>query len=125
MPPWGHGQPPFSQPGPHPLGSKLSTPVRLYPCAPVNLGHNPKREEKEKSEEQHLPRTTERPARECGDECSQLPRREVPQSHGRKSVVRGLLKKVDRDGDRCPFVNDDVKGPGELFLRELLPPNPE
>src|SRR3972149_7269502 len=33
--------------------------------------------------------------------------------------------KVDRDGDRCPFVNDDVKGPGKLFLRELFPPNPE
>jgi len=37
-----------------------------------------------------LPRTTERSARECGDECSELPRRAAPQSHGRKSVVRGL-----------------------------------
>ncbi len=37
-----------------------------------------------------LPRTTERPVRERGDECSELPAREVPQSHGRKSVVRGL-----------------------------------
>ncbi len=37
-----------------------------------------------------LPRTTERPRRESGDECSELPRSEVPQSHGRKSVVRGL-----------------------------------
>ena len=55
---------------------------------------------------QGLPRTTERPTCECGDEprtsgveqgerlvrgeCSELPRRAVPQSHGRKSVVRGL-----------------------------------
>ncbi len=60
-----------------------------------------------------LPRITERPACECGDEprsetfrgaekpgiehisdrgeCSELPRRAAPQSHGRKSVVRGLL----------------------------------
>jgi len=38
-----------------------------------------------------LPRTTERPEGESGDECSELPRREAPQSHGRKSVVRGLL----------------------------------
>ena len=38
-----------------------------------------------------LPRTTERPVRERGDECSELPARAVPQSHGRKSVVRGLL----------------------------------
>ncbi len=30
------------------------------------------------------------PVRERGDECSELPAREVPQSHGRKSVVRGL-----------------------------------
>ena len=37
-----------------------------------------------------LPRITERPARECGDECSGLARRAEPQSHGRKSVVRGL-----------------------------------
>ena len=40
---------------------------------------------------QRLPRTTERPARECGDECCEMPRRATPQSHGRKSVVRGLL----------------------------------
>src|SRR3990172_4744496 len=58
------------------------------------------------------PRTTEDPACECGDEprsnsatrelhplyparlergeCSELSRRAAPQSHGRKSVVRGL-----------------------------------
>ncbi len=35
-------------------------------------------------------RTTERPVRERGDECSELPAREAPQNHGRKSVVRGL-----------------------------------
>jgi len=39
----------------------------------------------------YLPRTTELPVRERGDECSELPAREVPQSHGRKSVVRSLL----------------------------------
>ncbi len=54
-----------------------------------------------------LSRTTERPVRERVDEprtfssqtpapivrgeCSELPARAVPQSHGRKSVVRGLL----------------------------------
>ena len=38
-----------------------------------------------------LPRTTERSVRERVDECSELPARAVPQSHGRKSVVRGLL----------------------------------
>ena len=40
---------------------------------------------------QVLPRTTERPVRKRGDECSDLPVRAVPQSHGHKSVVRGLL----------------------------------
>jgi len=39
----------------------------------------------------NLPRTTERPARKCRDECSEGSRRGAPQSHGRKSVVRGLL----------------------------------
>ena len=55
-----------------------------------------------------LPRTTGRPARECGNEpctistqtpvtivrgeCSGLPRRAALQRHGRKSVVRGLQK---------------------------------
>ncbi len=39
---------------------------------------------------QYLPRTTERPVRKRGDECSDLPVRAAPQSHGRKSVVRGL-----------------------------------
>ena len=38
-----------------------------------------------------LPRTTERPVRKRGDECSGVPTRVVPQSHGRKPVVRGLL----------------------------------
>ncbi len=38
-----------------------------------------------------LPRTTECAVRERGDECSELPARAVPQSHGRKPVVRGLL----------------------------------
>ena len=38
-----------------------------------------------------LPRTTERPVRKRGDECSDLPVWAAPQSHGRKSVVRGLL----------------------------------
>jgi len=54
-----------------------------------------------------LPRTTERPVRKRGDEprtivvgvgveivrgeCSDLSVRAAPQSHGRKSVVRGLL----------------------------------
>jgi len=42
-----------------------------------------------------LPRTTERSGRESGDECSELPRREAPQSHGRKSVVRGLLPVIN------------------------------
>ena len=53
------------------------------------------------------PRTTERLGRESGDERSELPRRKAPQSHGRKSVVRGsqgeatsshkvLLKKLFR-----------------------------
>ncbi len=42
-----------------------------------------------------LPRTTERPGRESGDECSELPRREAPQSHGRKSMVRGLQKSMN------------------------------
>ena len=41
--------------------------------------------------EAYLPRTTERPARECGDECCELPWGAAPQSRGRKSVVRGLL----------------------------------
>ncbi len=36
-------------------------------------------------------RTTERPVRKRGDECSGVPTRVVPQSHGRKPVVRGLL----------------------------------
>ncbi|MFQ5796980.1 MAG: sensor histidine kinase, partial [Candidatus Bipolaricaulia bacterium] len=39
-----------------------------------------------------LPRTTERPVHEYGNECSELPARVVPQSHGRESVVRGLLQ---------------------------------
>jgi hypothetical protein len=43
-----------------------------------------------------LPRTTERPLRKCGDECSEHPRRATPQSHGRKSVVRDLLLTVFR-----------------------------
>ncbi|MCH7912531.1 MAG: class II aldolase/adducin family protein, partial [Deltaproteobacteria bacterium] len=34
-------------------------------------------------------RTTEYPVRERGDECSELPAKAAPQSHGRKSVVRG------------------------------------
>ncbi len=38
----------------------------------------------------NLPRTTERPVRKRGDECSDLPVRAAPQSHERKSVVRGL-----------------------------------
>jgi len=37
-----------------------------------------------------LPRTTERPVRKRGDECFDLPVSAAPQSHGRKSVVRGL-----------------------------------
>ncbi len=45
----------------------------------------------------HLPRTTERPVRERGDECSELPAREVPQSHGRKPVVRGLPRIMSED----------------------------
>ena len=35
------------------------------------------------------PRTTEHPVRERGDVCSELPAKAAPQSHGRKSVVRG------------------------------------
>ena len=38
----------------------------------------------------YLPRSTELPVRKRGDECSDLPVRGAPQSHGRKSVVRGL-----------------------------------
>ena len=45
-----------------------------------------------------LPRTIERPGRESGDECSELPRREAPQSHGRKPVVRGLPSTPFLDG---------------------------
>ncbi len=37
-----------------------------------------------------LPRTTEHPVPKRGDGCSGLPARAVPQSHGRKPVVRGL-----------------------------------
>ena len=37
-----------------------------------------------------LPRTTERPVSECRDECSELPQRAVPKSHGRKYVLRGF-----------------------------------
>ncbi len=36
-------------------------------------------------------RTTERPVRKRGDECSGVPTRVVPQNHGRKPVVRGFL----------------------------------
>ena len=60
--------------------------------------------------------------------CTPVPGQPGAQPEERRErETRGatLLNKVDRDGDRCPFVNDDVKGPGELFLRELLPPNPE
>jgi NitT/TauT family transport system substrate-binding protein len=39
-----------------------------------------------------LPRTTERPARTCGEECSGLAQKSVPESYGRESVVRGLQK---------------------------------
>ncbi|MCZ6562341.1 MAG: class II aldolase/adducin family protein, partial [Deltaproteobacteria bacterium] len=35
------------------------------------------------------PRTTEHPVRERGDVCSELPAKAAPQSHRRKSVVRG------------------------------------
>ncbi len=38
-----------------------------------------------------LPRTTERAVRKRGDKCPDLPVRAALQSHGRKSVVRGLL----------------------------------
>ena len=41
-----------------------------------------------------LPRTTERPVREREDECSELPAREAPQSHGRKFVVLGLPRHI-------------------------------
>ena len=55
-----------------------------------------------KGELHYLPRTTERPGCECGKECSGLPRSAVPQSHGRKSVVRGLHEsgRVFRDIDQ-------------------------
>ncbi len=78
-----------------------------------------------------LPRTTERPARECVDEprsnsvvinryvpypirlergeCSGLPRRAAPQSHGRKSVVRGLLV------FSCLFLASILYGCGDTF----------
>ena len=38
----------------------------------------------------YLPRTTERPVRKRGDECSDLPVRAAPQSHGRLSAARLL-----------------------------------
>jgi len=38
-----------------------------------------------------LPRNTERPLRKHRDKCSGLTAKAVPQSHGGKSVVRGLL----------------------------------
>ncbi len=41
-----------------------------------------------------LPRTTERPVRECGDDCSGVPQRVAPQSHARMSVGRGLPPQV-------------------------------
>jgi len=37
-----------------------------------------------------LPRTTERPVRKRGDECSEVLARQCTKSHGRKPVVRGL-----------------------------------
>ncbi len=42
-----------------------------------------------------LPQTTERPVRKRGDESSDLPVRAAPQSHGRKSVVRGLPPNIE------------------------------
>ncbi len=45
-----------------------------------------------------LPRTTERSVRKRGDECSGLPTRVVSQSHGRKTVVRGLPTRNREDG---------------------------
>ncbi len=53
-----------------------------------------------------LPRTTECPARKRGDECSDLLVRAAPQSHGRKSVVRGLPMK---DSEGLPFDAEDEK----------------
>ena len=45
----------------------------------------------------YLPRTTERPGRKRGDECSDLPVGAAPQSYGRKSVVRGLQPADEAD----------------------------
>jgi hypothetical protein len=55
-----------------------------------------------------LPRTTERPVRERGDDRSELPARAVPQSLGRKSVVRGLP------------VDTSYSGPGLVLPRGNL-----
>ncbi len=68
-------------------------------------------------------RTTERPARECGDEprtsgvgqedglvrgeCCEMPRRATPQSHERKSVVRGLPSLPVRCAQTGPFSGEE------------------
>ena len=44
-----------------------------------------------------LPRTTERPVCKRGGKCFGIPARAVPQSCGRKPVVRGLLA-MDHNG---------------------------
>jgi len=46
-----------------------------------------------------LPRTTESLTHQCRDECSEFPRREVPQSHGNESVVRGLPVSLRVNGE--------------------------
>ncbi len=62
------------------------------------------------------PRTTERPVRERGDECSELPARVVPQSHGRLSAVAQAGKSVVRGSLGCveKIANDPVE-PGSLI----------
>ncbi len=74
-----------------------------------------------------LPRTTERPVRKCRDECSEVPEG-MPQSHGRKSVVRGLhhrLSAADVDrlaGDPTGLIGGEVENKlSHLFwLKESL-----
>jgi len=47
-----------------------------------------------------LPRTTERPVRERGDECSKLPARAAPKSYGRESWYGVYRQRIPLDGDR-------------------------
>jgi ADP-heptose:LPS heptosyltransferase len=68
-----------------------------------------------------LPRTTERPVRKRGDECSGLHASVVPQSHGREPVVRGLPPRVDPGTPPCleEIKVSDVVGEVKRLLNQL------